>query len=94
MIFGFLPQNLKTGAVAVAFIMSWREGGNGPDQEMARLAGFRDGLYCSLGMRRDALFDACDALACRQDRVLMLAELSLEPEFRRGHRRPETSWQS
>jgi hypothetical protein len=34
---------------------------------------------------RDALFDACDALACKQGRVLMLARLCLEPECRRGH---------
>lgn len=40
---------------------------------MARLAGFRDGLYCSLGMRRDALFEICDALACRPERVHMLS---------------------
>jgi DDE superfamily endonuclease len=85
MIFGFLRKNLEIKAVAVAFIMSWREGGNGADQQMARLAGFRDGLYCSLGMRRDALFEACDALACRPERVHMLAELRLEPECRRGH---------
>jgi hypothetical protein len=45
----------------------------------------RDGLYRSLGMRRDALFEACDALACRPERVHMLAELCLEPECRRGH---------
>ena len=36
-------------------------------------------------MRRDALLDACDALACKQGRVLMLARLCLEPECRRGH---------
>ena len=52
---------------------------------MARLAGFRGELYCSLGMRRDALFEVCDALACRPERVHMLAELCLEPECRRGH---------
>jgi DDE superfamily endonuclease len=34
---------------------------------------------------RDALFDACDALACRPERVHMLAELCLEPECHRGH---------
>lgn len=49
------------------------------------LAGFRGELYLSLGRRRDALFEACDALACRPGRVHMLAELSLEPECRRGH---------
>jgi hypothetical protein len=31
------------------------------------------------------LFEVCDALACRPERVLMLAELCLEPELRRGH---------
>jgi hypothetical protein len=69
----------------VAFIMSWRAGEGGADRGMARLAGFRDELYCSLGMRRDVLFEACDALACRPERVHMLAELCLEPECRRGH---------
>jgi hypothetical protein len=71
----------------MAFIMSWNENENenGADHAMARLAGFRDGLYRSLGSRRDALFEACDALACRPERVHMLAELCLEPECRRGH---------
>ena len=87
MIFGFLPQNLKTEAVAVAFIMSWQAGGSGreADQGMAMLAGFRRELYSSLGMRRDALSEVADALACRPERVHMLAELCLEPECRRGH---------
>ena len=71
----------------MAFIMSWRESGDehGAGDAAGRLARFRCGLYLSLGMRRDALFDLCDALACRPERVLMLAELSLEPECRRGH---------
>jgi hypothetical protein len=87
MIFGFLPQNLKIEAVAVAFIMSWHEdaGEDGADRAMARLAGFRGELYCSLGTRRDVLFEVADALACRPERVHMLAELCLEPECRRGH---------
>jgi hypothetical protein len=85
MIFGFLPQNLKIEAVAVAFIMSWHEDEDGADRAMARLAGFRGELDCSLGTRRDALFEVADALACRPERVHMLAELCLEPECRRGH---------
>jgi hypothetical protein len=87
MIFGSLPQNLETEAVAVAFIMSWQAGESGQeaDHGMGVLAGFRRELYCSLGMRRDALFEVCDALACRPERVHMLAELCLEPECRRGH---------
>ena len=38
-----------------------------------------------LGERPDALFELADAVLCKQDRVHMLAELSLEPECRRGH---------
>ena len=52
---------------------------------LGRLAGFRRELYFSLGMRRDVLFEVCDAVLCKPERVLMLAELSLEPECRRGH---------
>src|SRR6185437_1978674 len=74
-----------TEGVVVAFIMSWHEGGDGPDEALGRLAGFRRELYWCLGMRRDALFEACDALACKPGRVTMLAELCLEPECRRGH---------
>src|SRR5215469_2453023 len=88
MIFGFLPQILKTPRRRLmAFIMSWRENGDGDGAAGAagRLARFRRELYFSLGMRRDALFDVADALACRPGRVLMLAELCLEPECRRGH---------
>jgi hypothetical protein len=88
MIFGFVRRDLEIKAVAVAFIMSWREDGDGDDRAgdaAGRLARFRRELYFSLGMRRDALFEACDALACRQERLLMLAELCLEPECRRGH---------
>jgi hypothetical protein len=94
MIFGFLPQNLKTPRRRLmAFIMSWHESGDGHGAGDAadgadpagRLARFRRELYFSFGLRRDALFDVADALACGQDRVLMLAELSLEPECRCGH---------
>jgi hypothetical protein len=80
-----LTELEDTEAVAVAFIMSWRENADGADRGTGLLAAFRGELYCSLGMRRDALFEACDALACRPERVGMLAELSLEPECRRGH---------
>ena len=87
MIFGSLRKNLESKAVAVAFIMSWHENedGQGADHGMGLLAGFRRELYWCFGMRRDALFEVCDALACKQERVLMLAELCLGPECRRGH---------
>jgi DDE superfamily endonuclease len=88
-IFGFLPQNLKTVAVAVAFSMAWLadavEDGPGEDRERGLLAGFRRELYWCLGRRRDALFELAEAVLCRPGRVLMLAELSLEPECRRGY---------
>ncbi len=73
----------------MAFSMAWAGvragGGDGSDQARAGLAGFRRELYQCLGRRRDALFEIADAVLCRQDRVHMLAELSLEPECRRGH---------
>ena len=86
MIFGFLPQNFED-----AWRWPWlslcpgRRAEDGADRGMARLAVFRGELYCSLGTRRDVLFETCDALACRPERVHMLAELCLEPECRRGH---------
>jgi DDE superfamily endonuclease len=73
----------------VAFSMAWGEcwvqGGAGEDRAGVLLAGFRRELYWCLGRRADALFEVADALLCKQDRVHMLAELSLEPECRRGH---------
>lgn len=48
-IFGFLPENLKTMAVAVAFSIAWLRDAvqGGPDAERARgmLAAFRGELY-------------------------------------------------
>src|SRR5512142_82354 len=89
MIFGFLPQNVKTKAVAVAFSIAWLAAGveAGPEDARARglLAGFRGELYRCLGKRADVLFELADAVLCKQDRVHMLAELSLEPECRPGH---------
>jgi hypothetical protein len=76
-------------AVAVAFSMAWPgdavQGGSGEERACGRLAGFRGELYRCFARRRDALFEACDAVLCRPERVHMLAELSLEPECRRGH---------
>jgi len=76
-------------AVAVAFSIAWRkagvETGAGGDQAAGLLEAFRGELYRCLGKRRDALFELADAVLCRPGRVHMLAELSLEPECRRGH---------
>jgi hypothetical protein len=68
-------------AVAVAFSMAWLrdavEDGAGEQRALGSLAGFRGELYRCLGKRPDVLFELVDAVLCKQDRVHMLAELSL-----------------
>jgi hypothetical protein len=82
MIFGFLRQNLKTKAVAVAFSIAWLAAGVEPQAEDAqardRLAGFRQELYWCFTARADAVL-------CADGPVRTLAGLSLAPEHRRGH---------
>jgi hypothetical protein len=88
MIFGFLRQNLKTKAVAVAFSMAWRAGGVELREEAGargRLAGFRGELYRCFTARADALFELADAVLCAEGPVKTLVGLSLAPEHRRGH---------
>jgi DDE superfamily endonuclease len=89
MIFGFLRQNLKTKAVAVAFSIAWPEGavepGPGEARARDRLAAFRRGLYGCLTARADELFELADAVLCAGGPVRVLAELSLAPGHRRGH---------
>ena len=69
--------------------MAWAEARAGAGDETGlareRLAGFRRELYRCFTARADALFELCDAALCRQDRVHVLAELSLEPGHQRGH---------
>jgi hypothetical protein len=74
-------------AVAVAFSIAWLEDAvqDEPGDEREMLASFRGELYRCLSRRADALFELADAVLCKQDRVHMLAGLSLEPECRRGH---------
>jgi DDE superfamily endonuclease len=73
----------------VAFSMAWHavqvESPAGDDRARGLLAAFRGELYRCFATYRDALLELADALVCKQDRVHMLAELSLEPECRRGH---------
>jgi DDE superfamily endonuclease len=73
----------------VAFSMAWLgpdgENAGGADGARGTLAAFRGELYRCFTRRADALFELADAVVCKQDRVHMLAELSLEPECRRGH---------
>jgi hypothetical protein len=72
----------------VAFSMVWvqaRAGGDGKDEALGRLAGFRVELYRCLTRRPGALFGAADAVLCENRRVTDLARLSLVPECGRGH---------
>src|SRR6204780_4161261 len=98
MIFGFLPQNFETQAVAVAFSMAWSEGEVEPRAEgdagrgaaggagaRERLAVFRDEFYRCLTGRGDELFELADAVLCADGPVRVLAGLSLVPGHRRGH---------
>jgi DDE superfamily endonuclease len=89
MIFGFLPQNVKTKAVAVAFSIAWLgagvERGPGDARARARLVGFRQELYRCFTARADALFELADAVLCADGPVRTLVGLSLAPEHRRGH---------
>jgi len=56
-----------------------------PRDAFSELACFRVELYACLTGRRDALFELGDALLCADGPVRTLVELSLAPEFRRGH---------
>jgi hypothetical protein len=46
---------------------------------------FRERLHGCLTARGDALFELADAVLCSDRPVRSLVQLSLEPEFRRGH---------
>ena len=52
---------------------------------LERLRGFRQSLYECLDARADALFELADAVLCADHAVTSLVQLSLEPEFTRGH---------
>ncbi len=70
----------------MAFSMAWRrEAVQDGEQAGGLLAAFRGELFRCFGRYRDTLAEVCDAVLCKQDRVHMAAELSLEPECRRGH---------
>ncbi len=46
---------------------------------------FRARLYACLAARADASFELCDAILCADHAVTSLVQLSLVPQFRRGH---------
>jgi hypothetical protein len=52
---------------------------------LGELSEFREQLYHCLTSRADALFELGDAALCSDGPVTSLAELSLTPEYRRGH---------
>ena len=52
---------------------------------LERLRSFRQSLYECLDARADALFELADAVLCADHAVASLVQLSLEPEFTRGH---------
>jgi hypothetical protein len=86
-IFGFLPQNLKTMAVAVS--VSVQQIGWGGEQagraSLGDLDAFRGEFYDCLSLRADALFELADAVLCAEGPVSTLVGLSLTAEHRRGH---------
>jgi DDE superfamily endonuclease len=73
----------------VALSMAWPgdvvQDGSGGVRARGMLARFRGELYRCFARRGNALFELCDAVLCRPERVRMLAELSLGLECRRGH---------
>ena len=65
------PPRIRQVAGAVAGYLALRE--------------FRARLYRCLTARADALFELADAILCADHAVTSLVQLSLVPEFRRGH---------
>jgi hypothetical protein len=86
-IFGFLPQDLKTMAVAVS--VSVQQIGRGGEQagraSLGDLDAFRGAFYDCLSLRADALFELAEAVLCAEGPVSTLVGLSLTAEHRRGH---------
>ena len=60
-------------------------GNPGTGDRLSALREFRGGLHGCLTARADALFELADAVLCSDRPVRSLVQLSLEPEFRRGH---------
>jgi hypothetical protein len=71
------PAGLPDPAVFAGAVARYRA--------LERLREFRQSLYECLGARADALFELADAVLCADHAVTSLVQLSLEPEFTRGH---------
>ena len=73
---GAVPRPPDAGQVAAAIARY---------QAFRALREFRARLYGCLTARPDAAFELVDAILCADHAVTSLAELSLVPQFRRGH---------
>jgi hypothetical protein len=89
-IFGFLPQNSTTMAVAVG--VSVQQRGRADQQadppSLGDLDAFRGVFYDCLSLRRDVLFELTDAVLCAEGPLSTLVGLTLTAEHRRGHGAP------
>jgi hypothetical protein len=63
-------------------------------EALSRLSRFRVGLHACFTRRGAALFELADAMLRAQGPVRSPVELSLEPEFRRGHGSVYDAWRS
>lgn len=88
------PQELRVSVVipGAAGLGTWQprrdarlQASIGRALTLGWLAEFRQRLYSCFTGRADALFELTDAIVCADHAVTSLVELSLEPEFRRGH---------
>ena len=86
-IFGFLPQNSKTMAVAVSVSVQQRglENQQAGPTSLDDLDAFRGAFYDCLTLRADALFELTEAVLCAEGPVSTLVGLTLTAEHRRGH---------
>jgi len=96
---GRQPQSVRDAGGLRGFPVAGRLAGIGPQppdaaqvaDAIARyrayqgLREFRARLYECLTARADACFELCDAILCADHAVTSLVQLSLVPEFRRGH---------
>jgi hypothetical protein len=88
---GGLPQTIPGeaggGLAAVSLVPQPPDPARAADAvaRFQALREFRAGLYRCLTSRADALFELCDAILCADHAVTSLVQLSLVPEFTRGH---------
>jgi hypothetical protein len=54
-------------------------------EALSGLTRFRASLHACFTRRGDALFELADSMLCAHGPVRSPVELSMEPEFRRGH---------